>query len=614
MSKKIEDKYRKLTETEHVLQRPSMYIGSTSINISNKYIIENNECILKEIKQIPGFIKLFDEIIMNSVDESKRNPKLDRIDVDIDLKTNKISVKDNGGIPVQKHKEYNEWIPEMLFSTLKAGSNFDDTESREVGGLNGVGSVLVNIFSTEFKISTCDGKNTFVQTFYNNMEKRDKPTIKKSKNNHTEISYTPDLKRFNLSEIDNDHYKIVEKRVYDLAGCNHKIKFYFNGSLVKINNFNDYIKLYTNDFYSEKSNDSRWEIGIGLSNDGFKQISYVNSVETYDGGTHVDLVSNQIVNELRSYISKKYKFDMKPSDIKSHLFIFINSTIINPSFSSQSKEKLITEVKDFGSKYTISDKLIKWLYKSDILESIGDWIDRKKIADDNKLTRELNKSLSKKKIEKLIDAKSSDRSKCSLFIFEGDSASNNARDHRDVQTQGIYSLRGKVLNVSEVNTRKLIENKEVFGLMSAIGLKLGDNDFSKLRYKKIIITCDADYDGSSISALLINFFYKYWSDLFKLGYIYKSETPIVISTNKKTKNKLKFYKQRDFNEWIENCKDIEKWDIKYKKGLASLTEDEYKEIIENPILTQISIDDKSKHSLNVWFGKDTKYRKNELLK
>jgi DNA topoisomerase-2 len=113
---------------------------------------------------------------------------------------------------------------------------------------------------------------------------------------------------------------------------------------------------------------------------------------------------------------------------------------------------------------------------------------------------------------------------------------------------------------------------------------------------------------------LINFFYKYWSDLFKLGYIYKSETPIVISTNKKTKNKLKFYKQRDFNEWIENCKDIDKWEIKYKKGLASLTEDEYREIIENPILTQISIDDKSKHSLNVWFGKDTKYRKNELLK
>lgn len=614
MSKSIESKYKILDQISHILLRPGTYVGSNKPHSSIKYIVDNNtnSFIQKDITYIPSFIKIFDEIITNSVDEHKRNVKLNKIEIEINIKEGFISVKDNGGIPVVKHKEYNMYVAEVIFGNLMSGSNYDDSDDRTVGGLNGYGAKLTNVFSNKFIVETCDGVKSYTQVYTNNMRDRNEPKIKKSKDKYTKITYYPDFTQFDISNIDDDHFKMLEKRIYDLSGCNSGIKFYLNNKLIDILSINDYTKMYIDDFYYDKS--ENWEVSVGLSQDGFQQISFVNSVETYDGGTHIDLVSNQIINELRSYISKKYKYDMKPSEIKSHLFLIVNSTIINPSFSSQSKEKLITEVKDYGVKYTISDKMTKWLLKSEIIESISDWIDRKKIAEDNKLARELNKSLSKKKIEKLIDAKSSDRNKCSLFIFEGDSASNNARDHRDVQTQGIYSLRGKVLNVSEVNTRKLIDNKEVFGLMSAIGLKLGETDYKKLRYNKIIITCDADHDGSSISGLLINLFYKYWSELFKMGIVYKSETPIVISTNKKNKKKLKFYKQVDFNNWIDTCNDIENWEIKYKKGLASLTEDEYKEIIENPILTKITIDDKSKHSLNVWFGKDTKYRKIELLK
>lgn len=494
MSKKIEDKYVKLSDIDHCLKRPGMYIGSTSPNTSKKYVLsDDNTMVIKEITHIPGFIKLFDEIIMNSVDESKRNPKLNRIDVDIDLESNKISIKDNGGIPVQKHKEYNEWVPEMIFSTLKAGSNFDDTEEREGGGLNGVGSVLANIFSKEFKVVTCDGKNRFTQTFSDNMRKRDKPSIIKSKTNHTQISYIPDLKRFELDGINEDHFKMMEKRVYDLSACNTKVKFYFNGNLINIKSFDDYIKLYTEEFFSEHSKDLKWSIGVSNSDNGYQQVSFANSTETYDGGTHVEYIMNQIIVQLREFFKKKHKVDIKPSELKQHIFLFINSTVINPSFSSQTKEKLITESKEFGFEFKVSDKLIKSILKSEIVESVLDWVERKKIADENKLQRDLKKRLSKIKVDKLIDAKGKERWKCSLSIFEGDSASSSFRKYRDPNTMGSFALKGKFINVSEITTRKLTDNKEAVNLMAALGISIGSEiNLKDLRYGRVLIYTDAD--------------------------------------------------------------------------------------------------------------------------
>ena len=176
----IEKKYQKLTDTEHVLLRPGMYIGSIKPQTEEVYLLDKRSYRFtpKEITYNPGFLKLFDEIVSNSVDEHKRNSKLNQIKIKIDLETNYISVWDNGGIPVEIHKEYDEWVPEMIFSNLKTGSNFDDTEDRIVVGTNGVGSTLTNIFSKEFVIDTCDGKKRFTQTFKNNMGSRTKPKIK----------------------------------------------------------------------------------------------------------------------------------------------------------------------------------------------------------------------------------------------------------------------------------------------------------------------------------------------------------------------------------------------------------------------------------------------------
>ena len=608
----LDKKFRKLDDVSHVLARPGMYIGSIKPHTAKKYIFEGGLMVQKELTYNPGFLKIFDEIITNSVDEHKREgSKLNIIKVNI--LDNIISVWDNGGIPVIKHTEHNEWIPEMIFSNLKAGSNFNDEETRTGAGTNGVGSTLTNIYSTEFSITTSDGKNLFTQTFKNNMRERLEPKISKSTKNYTEIYFTPDYEKFSMTGIDDSHFKMIHKRVIDIAGCNPGIKVYFNGDLITIKSFEDYIKFYKPNYFYDTNKEKTWSIAVSNTDDGFHQVSFVNSTDTYDGGTHVDYILNQIITEMREFFQKKHKVDVKPSELKNHLSIFINSTIVNPSFSSQTKEKLITEVKDFGFTYQVPDKIIKSILKSEIVDSILDWVKQKKNADDSKLARELNKNLSKIKVEKLIDAKNKDRWKCSMGIFEGDSAISAFRKYRDPQFMGAFALKGKFTNVSELTNQKLVQNNEVVNLMAALGLKLGQEpDLRDLRYGRILFYVDADVDGNSIAGLLLNFFNKYWPNLFDRNMVFKVETPIVVSINKKTKKKLLFYSQNDYNEWSQK-EDLKLWEIKYKKGLAALVDDEYQEIINNPKLTKIKKDELSDEYLDIWFGKNSELRKNQIL-
>jgi DNA topoisomerase-2 len=612
----VDKKFKKLDDIDHVILRPGMYIGSIKPHKATKWIVEDDKMIQKEVTYNPGLLKIFDEIVTNSVDESKRaGSKLNTVKVDIDRTTNYINIWDNGGIPVVKHTQHKEWIPEMIFSSLKAGSNFNDEEQRTGAGTNGVGSTLTNIYSKEFTVTTCDGANHFTQTFSNNMRKRTAAKVKKSTKGFTEINYLVDFEKFALTGIDDDHFKMIEKRVYDIAACNTGLKIYFNGKLINIKTFDDYIKYYTKDYFYEAKKDKTWSLGIALSNNGFQQVSFANSTDTYDGGTHVDYVMNQIISQLREFFMKKHKVDVRPGELRNHMFLFLDSTVINPSFSSQTKEKLITEIKDFGSTFEVTNKLIQSIIKSEIVNSILDWIQQKKSAEESKLQRDLNKKLDKIKVEKLIDAKGKDRWKYSIGLFEGDSAISAFRKYRDPQTMGAFALKGKFVNVSEMTNQKLVQNTEVVNLMAAIGLKLGQKiELRDLRYGRILFYVDADVDGNSIAGLLLNFFYKYWPDMFERRMIYKVETPIVVAVPKaKTKKKILFYTQTEYNDWAAK-NDLKNYEIKYKKGLAALVDDEYQDIINSPKMTLISKDDMSANSLDIWFGKNSDLRKTELLK
>jgi len=612
IDKTIEDKYKKLSDEQHVLHRPSMYIGSVKPHKALKWILADNRMTKQEVEYNPGFMKIFDEIITNSVDESKRvGSKLNIIKVDI--VNDKIKIFDNGGIPVLKHKEYNEWIPEMIFSNMKAGSNFNDDEDRVLAGTNGVGSSITNIFSKEFILSTCDGINKFSQTFSNNMSARTTAKVIKSTKKHTEITFLPDYERFGMKGIDDNHCKMIEKRIYDLAGCNPNLKIYYNGVLVNINSFEDYVKLYTSEYFYETNKSKTWSIGVGRSDNGFQQISFANSTDTYDGGTHVDYIMKQIVDQLREFFIKKHKVDIKPSEIKSHITLFLDTTIVNSTFSSQTKEKLITEVRDFGTTFEVSPKMIQSILKSEIVASILDWIDQKKLADDNKLARELNKTVSNLKVDKLIDAKGTNRWKCSLGLYEGDSAIGNFRTHRD-ENMGAFALRGKFINCMDISIQKLSKNAEAVNVMAAMGLKFGQRAVKeKMRYGSILLYVDSDKDGSAIAGLLLNFFYKFWPELFEYNMIYKVETPVIVVKNIKTKNKTSLYTNQEYAKW-EKGKNLKDWEIKYKKGLAALVDDEYAEIIKNPKLTMITTDNLSSDSLNVWFGDESDLRKEAIMK
>jgi DNA topoisomerase-2 len=605
----ISKKYELLDEIQHVLKRPGMYIGSTKPHQSHEWL-QNEEGKFEkvEVEYNPGFLKLFDEIVSNSVDESKRNSNLNQIAVNISPKGD-ITVFDNGGIPVIVHDQLGVYIPEMIFSNLRAGSNFNDDEDRVVAGTNGVGSTLTNIFSTKFRVQTADGKNEYDQTFNDNMSSRTQPKVKASDKKYTQITYTPDISRFGMTEIDAIHYRMIRKRLIDIAACNPHLKVTFNKERLRFRNFKEYADLYTEGIIYERS--ENWEVMVAPSTNGFQTISYVNSIETKDGGTHVYSIHSQLVEKLRILIKKKHKVDIKPADIRNHMMLFVNCTIINPAFSSQTKEKLITEPKDFGSTHTISDKFVKQVFASEVVASILDWIERKKEAEERAELRKLNKNLSSAKILKLIDAKSrGDRNECILGIFEGMSALSAVRKFRDSQTFGAFPLKGKFLNVSELKNTDVIKSDEVVQLMASLGLKLGE-DPENLRYGKVLIYTDADPDGDAIAALLINFFDRYWPELFDQNRVYKVLTPLVVA--KKGKEILYFYSNDEYTNW-ESKNDPKKWDIEYKKGLASLEDYEYEEIIKNPRLVKIKNDKLYKESLKAWFGGDSTPRKKMLLK
>lgn len=627
MKEKIEDKYKSLTPEQHILLRPSMYIGSVVTEKCERYIFNKNtgKFESKEVNFNAGFLKLFDEIISNSVDESKRpNSKLDTIKVFVSKSDNSITVFDNGGIPVEMHKIEKKYVPELCFASPMSGSNFNDNENREVVGTHGIGSSAVAIMSSEFKIETADGKNKFSQVYTNNLSEKSKPKISKTSKHFTKITYIPDFKIFGMSCIDDDTLKLIESRVFEIAGTNQNLKIYFNDENISIKSFFEYCKMFIDDeselLYTE-TRDKKWSVGISPCQNGFQNISFVNSVNTFMGGSHVEFVLNQFVPKIKETIKKKYKSDISTGQIKNKIFLFLNSTVSNPKFSSQTKERLTSEYTSFINPIKISDKFASQICKSELLNIITDWLDKKKIADESKAEREANKTIAKVKVDKLVDCRwagTLKKSKTSLSITEGDSASAGFRKFRDPNTQALISIKGKILNVRTASKNKIRANTEIIGIMSAMGLKFGESPFiyrngkvfkDNLRIHEIRIYSDQDSDGYQISGLLLNIFAYYWPELIKEHRVARVDTPILIA--KQGRKSEKFYNKSDFDKWCEK-NDQSKWDIDYFKGLGALDDCEYKEIVQNPNIYYYELDDCALDELEIWFGKDADKRKEKL--
>lgn len=434
--KTIEQKYQKLDEVTHVLKRPGRYIGSTKPHESEEWIPD--EPTKKMEKRVvtynPGFLKLFDEVISNSADFSKtaEGKHVDTIRVEVEVATGEISVFDNGGIPVVFHKEANQYVPEMIFE-LRAGSNFDDSDESVLTGQNGEGAGLTNIFSTKFTVDTCDGKNKFKMVFAENSQARGTPDVTPAKANekgYTRITYMPDYEKLGMYRntefgLDNDNYNMLYARVVEVAATNTNLKVYWNGERVLIRNFKDYIEMFGDaDFDYAYEETPNFRVGVAASEDGFEHVSFVNTTRTKIGGTHILYVGMQIWEALREFIKKKHKVDVPPAQLRQHVTLFLDATIVNPRYSSQTKDDLITEPKEYRTTYTPSDKFIAKILKSSIIQNILDAAEAKALMEKNRALRESLKDADKmdpRRVEKFTDAlEKKRRGECILFLSEGD--------------------------------------------------------------------------------------------------------------------------------------------------------------------------------------------------
>lgn len=609
------DQYQKLSQLEHILKRPDTYIGSVEKDEVEMWCFDaaSESMVYKKVTIVPGLFKIFDEILVNAADNKIRDPNMRNLKVEIKAEENTILVFNDGkGIPVEVHDKEKMYIPEMIFGNLLTSSNYDDDEKKVTGGRNGYGAKLCNIFSDEFIVETSDQLTglLYKQTWTANMLRVSPPIITKVKNKreYTKITFKPDLSKFGMTGLDEDILCVLRRRVYDLCGTVKDCNVYLNDQKLSIRNFKAYVEMYvkalrerspeigTSPIVHEVAN-PRWELAFALSDGNFKQVSFVNSIATTAGGTHVKYILDQIVDKLMVELNKgkDKKKQIKPMQIKNHMFLFVNCLIENPAFTSQTKEQLTSRPALFASKkddrVQVSPGFIKRILNTGLRATINDIIsanERKQLSKDDG-----SRKVRIKNQVKLVDAnKAGTREgyKCTLILTEGLSALATAVDGLTVVGRdyyGCFPLRGKLLNVREASADAISKNQEITALKQIIGLQhrkhYTQENLKELRYGHVMIMTDQDHDGSHIKGLLINFFESSFPGLLNIpGFLLEFVTPIVKVTIKgRVGRKISFYSMPEFEKWRDTEGQTCLWTHKYYKGLGTSKTDENIEYFSN---------------------------------
>ena len=622
-------KYQKMSDKEHILKKPDTYIGPIDMTEAETFVYDSatSSIVHRTIHYIPGLYKLFDEGAVNSRDHFVRQEQAIR-----DAKPNALPVtciefeisddgtisitNDGNGIDVAQHPEHKLWIPEMIFGHLRTSTNYDENKKEKiVGGKNGFGFKLVLIWSSWGRVETVDHIRglKYIQEFKNNLDEICPPKITKCTTTkpYTKVSFRPDYARFGIEGLTPDMRALFEKRIYDIAAITDKsVKVKYNGALIPVKHFQQYIDLYigakgeTKRIY--EAPDARWEYVVSLAPNGeFQHVSFVNGIYTQKGGKHVEYIMNQIVRKLTEYIKTKKKVDVKPTTIKEQLAIFLRCDIDNPSFSSQSKDEMGTAVASFGSTCKVSDEFIEKLAKMGVMDAACALTEVK----ENKAAKKTDgtKTRTIRGIPKLIDANYAGTEKsaqCTVIFCEGDSAkagivSGLSREDRNFI--GVYPMKGKMMNTRGEALKKISENNEITEIKQILGLEVGrkytpDDVKYRLRYGKVLFMTDQDLDGSHIKGLGINMFQSEWASLTEIpGFIGFMNTPILKA--KKGAQEKVFYNEGEYRAWKEANEAAEAaggggvvatantqpsgWNIKYYKGLGTSTGKEFKEYFEH---------------------------------
>ena len=628
MKKTIEQKYTALSELEHILHRPTMYIGSikeeeTSLLIYNE---NENKMMMKYLTYSPAMLKLFDEILSNSCDEYRRkdNMGLNNIDVIINKDDNSITIKDNGGIPIVKHKEAGVYVPEFIFGQLRTSSNYDDNDDRNIVGTNGLGSVLSNIFSKKFIIESADKKNKLLVEWTNNMNNKSEPKIEKCNEHYTKTTFFIDFDKFEQSKygLTNDFIKILHKRCIDAAAANLGLSINFivktkdekNKINWKFKNFEEYMDLYS-DFYDKKTiislKDNQKQIWV--CPDCGIDVAFVNGAEC-SKGTHIKAVRKPIGDIIIEYLKKKHKIELTNKSIDGKYGIFGIFDISNPIYTSQTKEELSVPVENFykdpNIKFNIPDDFLKKCQKSEIVQLVLDWYKQKTAAEDEKALRKINRETNKglKRPDKYITCSSRKKNDRQLWIFEGDSAKAGFRGGRNPDIQAGYTMRGVPLNCYGMTPLQIMKNEVFNDIVTILGLKWGKEfDINELNFGKIVISTDADVDGDKIAALLLLFFNN-WPELIEKGIVCRSISPIIIS--RKGKECRKFYTMEEFKA---EEKKLKGYSHKYAKGLGGLSNQESKEMYQEPKFLYFKKDEAADSMFRKWFAKGDSETRKQML-
>ncbi|PWN44138.1 putative DNA topoisomerase II [Ceraceosorus guamensis] len=609
--KSASEQYQKLSQLEHVLKRPDTYIGSVEKHEDDLWVYDGTTegmAYSRKIAYVPGFYKIFDEILVNAADNKVRDPTMDTIKVTIDREEGSITVWNNGhGIPIEVHDKEGVYIPQLIFGELLTSSNYDDNEDKVTGGRNGYGAKLANIYSKEFVVETADKERElkYKQVFTDNMSKAGKPKITKNsggKQEYTSITFKPDFERFKMSGIDADTESLLRKRVYDMAGTVKDCKVFLNGERLKVKSFKQYVEMYVKAInelsgepkvdengdeianapakqtiiYDQQEDKGRlWEVAFAVSDGQFRHCSFVNHIATIKGGRHVDMVASQVESKIMEALKKNKKNGpVKSQQVRQQLWIFVNCEIVNPTFDGQTKETLTLKPSAFGSKYTVSDELVKKIMKAGVAENVLSFA---KFQQEKQLKKTDGAKRSRiTGILKLEDANNAGGRKardCTLILTEGDSAkalavSGLSEVGRD--NYGVFPLRGKLLNVRDASHDMIMKNTEISHIKTILGLQHNKvyNSVDSLRYGKLMIMTDQDHDGSHIKGLIINFLDHFYPSLLKqAGFLIEFITPIVKCT--KGKQEKSFFTIPEYERWKEENADGKGWVIKYYKGLGT---------------------------------------------
>ena len=528
-----------------VRMRPAMYIGSTDTK---------------------GLHHLVYEVVDNSIDEAMAG-YCTHIGVILHM-DNSVTVKDNGrGIPVGIHPKEGKPTVELVMTKLHAGGKFDNDTYKVSGGLHGVGVSCVNALSEWLEVTIRRDGSRYRQRYVRGVPQDELHNIGPAENTGTTVRFKPDEEIFEVTEF---NYEILRKRFEELAYLNRGLTIEFTDERSDETHtfmFDGGIRQFVRDLNSGENGIHSMIDGEGSSentivefalqyNAGYKEnmLTFANNIRTKEGGTHLVGFKTALTRAINGYIksqqdlSKKFKgTQLSGDDVREGLTAVLSIKIPNPQFEGQTKTKLGNSELAGVVAAIVYDKLNTWFAENpkDARLIIDKAVDAARARDAARRAKDLVRrkgALSDNALPgKLADCQSKDPAESELFIVEGDSAGGSAKQGRNPTTQAILPLRGKILNIERTRFDKMLANKEVKALITAMGAGIGeeDTDYSRLRYHKVVIMTDADVDGAHIRTLLLTFFFRQYQELIERGHLYIAQPPLYRAHNSKFERFIK---------------------------------------------------------------------------